>query len=126
MAKKWGTIVPEESEVFLIEVNDEHPFARGNISGLLHSLNRCEETKKECSDGALRDFFVLDPDGFQGLLKNPKFLEHQYVLWHTTKKTILPVRYLFEKETLDEVKASKSITTGSALATKQRRGRRSK
>ena len=96
-------IVPKEGEVFYAEINLNHPFAITNVSELLNSLCGCEAGWKECRDGEKRNFFTIPPHAFSALLRNPAYREGQYVLWHTTPKTLLSVRYKFEKPTLEDI-----------------------
>lgn len=123
MSTTFQKYKPQEGEVIYIEQNPEHPFALRNITELLHSLCRCEEGKFECNDGVVRSFFVLTPDTFQGLLVNPRFREDQYAIWHTTKKTILPVPLKFPKLTLEDARRKGQVIPMSALRVKTKRGR---
>ena len=121
MSTTFQKIKPQDGEVFYLEANPNHPFAIRNITELLHSVCGCEEDKYECNDGILRSFFRLNPDAFQGLLTDPRFKENQFALWHTTKKTILPVPYKLPKLTLEDVKMVK--VSALRIKTKRVRGR---
>lgn len=99
MSNANSRIIPQNGEVFFVEVNNENPFALRNVTEVLNNFSFTEERNVPCADGKARDFFRVDQRTFFVFLRGAQLKRKQYTLWHTTLEEPLASPYGDEGET---------------------------